>query len=109
MRVFWSQLAEDTYFDNLEYLFENWSQTVVLDFIKEVEETMNLLEDNPDIFRWWDSKKHFKVGYINKHISFYYSFNKQVIQVHFFWSKHKDPEQLKKYIGDSKKEIRRNP
>jgi hypothetical protein len=57
---------------------------VVQDFIIEVEETMNLLEDNPDIFRWWDSKKQFKVGYINKHISFFYSFSRQEIQVHFF-------------------------
>ena len=62
---------------------------------------MNLLEDNPGIFRCWDSKKHFKVGYMNKHISFYYSFNKQVIQVHFFCNNHKDPEQLKKHIEAS--------
>ena len=38
---------------------------------------------------------------MNKHISFYYSFNKQVIQVHFFWNNHKDPEQLKKHIEAS--------
>ena len=76
---------------------------MVRNFIIEVEETMNLLKDNPDLFRWWDSKKHFKVGYINKHISFFYSFNREEIQVHFFWNNYKDPEQLKKYIGDSKK------
>jgi len=71
------------------------------DFIIEVEETMNLLEDNPDIFRWRDSKKQFKVGYINKHISFFCNFNRQEIQGHFFWNNHKDPEQLKKYIEDN--------
>jgi len=52
VKVVWSHLAEETYFDNLEYLYENWSQTVVQDFIIEVEVTMSLLEDNPDIFRW---------------------------------------------------------
>jgi len=101
VRVVSSQLAEETYFDNLEYLDENWSQTVAQDFIKEVEETMNLLEGNPNIFRWWDSKEQFKVGYINKHISFFYSLNKEEIQIHFFWNNHKDPEQLKKYMKDN--------
>jgi len=61
VRVFWSHLAEETYFDNLGYLNENWSQTVVRDFMIEVEETMNLLEDNPDLFRWWDSKNTLKL------------------------------------------------
>jgi len=63
VRVVWSHLAEETYIDNLEYLYENWSQTVVRDFIIEVEETMNLLEDNPDIIRWCYSKEQFKVDY----------------------------------------------
>jgi len=98
VRVVWSPLAEETYYDNLSYLHENWSLSVISDFIREVEETMNLLQHSPEIFNWWDTDKNYKIGYINKHISFIYSFTDHEILIHLFWNNHRDPSNLKKFL-----------
>ncbi|MDT0645327.1 hypothetical protein RM545_01380 [Zunongwangia sp. F260] len=98
MKVIWSQLAEKSYNSNLLYLSENWPLAVVQDFILNVEKTMNLLSKNPNIFRWWDSKKKYKIGYVTPHISFFYSFDREKVMVHLFWDKRQDPEKLKKVL-----------
>jgi hypothetical protein len=63
-------------------------------FILEVERTMLLVADNPEIFRWWDSEKRYKIGYITSHISFFYSFDHHNIMIHLFWDKRQDPKKL---------------
>ncbi len=100
MRIFWSRLAEKTYYDNLEYLDENWPLSVVHDLILEVEKTMIKLKKNPQMFTWWDRSRRIKVGNINKHISFFYSFTNEEIQLHFFWNNHQDPEKIRKFLRE---------
>ncbi len=98
MKVIWSPLAEETYYDNLSYLHENWPPSVISNFITEVEETMFLLKHNPGIFNWWDTDKKYKIGYINKHISFIYSFTNKEILIHLFWNNHRNPAHLEKFL-----------
>ena len=98
MIIIWSQLAEKSYYSNLEYLNENWSRTVAQDFILKVEKVMDLISNNPDMFRWWDEKKEFKIGYITSHISFFYSFDQERIFIHLFWDKRRDPEKLRELL-----------
>lgn len=96
--MIWSSLAEKSYNENLNYLKENWPMSVVHSFISNVEKTMILLADNPDIFRWWDSGKKYKIGYLTSNISFFYSFDSENVMIHLFWDKRRDPEKLKKFL-----------
>lgn len=98
MKIVWSHLAEVTYYDNLSYLNENWPLSVISSFITDVEKTMSLVKNNPEIFNWWDSNKKYRVGFINKHISFLYSFTDKEILIHLFWNNHRDPSHLKKFL-----------
>ena len=98
MKVIWSQLAGETYYENLGYLNENWSLQVMSEFIGDVEKTMELIKINPEIFNWYNSDKKFKIGYINKHISFIYSYTAKEILIHLFWNNHRNPSHLKKFL-----------
>lgn len=95
MKITWSKLAEKSYNLNLLYLSENWPLPVVHQFILDVEKTLILVAENPEIFRWWDEEKNYKVGFITSHISFFYSFDRDNIMIHLFWDKRQDPEKLK--------------
>lgn len=98
MKVIWSQLAEETYYENLFYLNENWSLQVISNFINDVEKTIELIKINPEIFNWYNSDKKYRIGYINKHISFIYSYTAKEIFIHLFWNHHRDPSHLKKFL-----------
>lgn len=99
MKIIWSKLAVTTYNNNLDYLHKKWSLAVVHKFILEVEETMQLIKGDPNIFMWWDAAGTVKIGNINKHISFFYSFDDEEILLHFFWNNHQDPDNLKQYLN----------
>lgn len=98
MIIVWSHLAEKSYYNNLQYLSENWPKTVVQDFILKVEKVMNLISTNPEIFRWWNDEEKYKIGYITSHISFFYSFDQERILVHLFWDKRQDPNKLNELL-----------
>lgn len=98
MTIIWSPLAEETYYENLEYLDKNWSKSVVRKFINDVDITLTLLKTNPEIFHWWDAGKNIRIGYINKHISFFYSLEEKSIFIHLFWNNHRQPSVLKKFL-----------
>ncbi|MGA9590941.1 MAG: type II toxin-antitoxin system RelE/ParE family toxin [Salegentibacter sp.] len=98
MKIIWSHLAEKSYNSNLLYLSENWPLTVVQDFILEVEKVMRLLADNPEVFRWWDYEKKYKIAYVTSQISFFYSFDKEKIMIHLFWDKRQEPEKLEELL-----------
>ena len=99
MKIIWSDLAEKSYYDNLLYLNQNWPLAVVQDFILEVEKTLDLLQENPDIFKWWQSDKKYKVGHITQHISFFYNVDEEIIRIHLFWDNRQDPKKLKIYLS----------
>lgn len=91
-------MAEETFWDNLDYLHKNWSVSVVHEFILEVERTMELLKHNPETFRCWFEDRNFRVAVLNKHISLFYSFSEKEIRIHLFWNNHRNPVELKKYF-----------
>lgn len=50
MKVEWTLLARDDYWKNIEYLENNWTEKEVLNFINEVDYSINLLVKGNVIF-----------------------------------------------------------
>ncbi len=52
MRILWTDEAERTYRNNIEYLIEEWDSSVIADFIHETELVLKLLSSQPHMGRY---------------------------------------------------------
>ena len=99
MKIFWTSLAERTYHDNLQYLEEDWPESVVRNFISRVEEILALLKVDPEIFRLWDINGVARIALINKHTSLFYSYDGENIFILLFWNHKRNPHILKRFLS----------
>ncbi len=71
--VYWNKLARRDYFDNIDYLLQNWSTKEAQKFIDEVFEIERTLANGNVEFQNTD-RVGIKRCRINKHISLFYRF-----------------------------------
>ena len=71
MNILWSNPAKNDYWNNIDFLLEEWSEKEAKNFISEVNRVLKLISKNPKTF--------FKVGYrelrrvpITPHITLFY-------------------------------------
>jgi hypothetical protein len=55
--IVWSNQAEITFYNNLEYLEEEWSRKTILDFINRVEDILQKISLNPKLFPAYREKR----------------------------------------------------
>lgn len=94
MRVEWTLLSKDDYFQNIEYLEIYWSEKEVLNFIIEVDFIIDLLSKNNITFLKSDFESVYKVVVI-KQITLYYSIIDDSVYLMRFWNNHQDLKNLK--------------
>ncbi len=95
MKIIWTAIAKKSYYKNIDYLEQYWTNEIVKEFILEVERTMKLLSDNPSCFQNWDFNASFRKGFVHKNVSFYYKIYDGEIVVFLFWNNYQNPEKLK--------------
>lgn len=94
MKVKWTQVSKEDYFQNIEYLEIYWSEKEVLNFILEVDYVITLLlRENIDFIKS-DFEGIFKVV-ILKQVTLYYSIDNDTIFLLRFWNNHQDLKNLK--------------
>jgi plasmid stabilization system protein ParE len=92
--VFWSEIAKNDYWKNIDYLKENWSITEVKDFTRKVDFIIKTISINPKTFK--------TSGYINirqvpitPHITLFYRYNEgENIELIRFWNNFQNPKSL---------------
>jgi plasmid stabilization system protein ParE len=98
MEVIWTETAEKSYYKILEYLKENWHSKVINDFIDRVENTMSIIQNNPNCFEEYTINKKYIKGFIHENVSFYYRIYDNEIVVHLFWNNYQNPQKLKNIL-----------
>ncbi len=98
MDVIWTETAEKSYYKILEYLKENWNSKVANDFIDRVENTLDIISNNPNCIEEYSFNKKYRKGFIHENVSFYYRIYDNEIVVHLFWNNYQNPQKLKKLL-----------
>jgi plasmid stabilization system protein ParE len=49
-KVIWSEPAKDDYWQNIDYLLENWTEIVAIKFIEAVERNLRIIAKDPRSF-----------------------------------------------------------
>lgn len=84
--VHWNKLARQDYFENIDYLVQNWSVKEAQKFIDEVFEIEKMLAKGNVEFQKTD-RDGIKRCVINKHISLFYKvINDNKIELLRFWN-----------------------
>ena len=93
MVISWSELAKIDYWDNIEYLENEWSLTEVYIFMDKVDELIDLLSKENVTFKPTAYKNTYQVPVL-KQITLYYRFENNSIELLRFWNNYKDLNKL---------------
>ncbi len=94
MKIEWTLASKNDYWQNIEYLESQWSEKEVLNFINEIEYSLNLLAKENVLFIKSDYSNVYKMVVI-KQITLYYSIENQTIYLLRFWNNFQDLSNFK--------------
>lgn len=93
--IYWSQTAQNDYWDNIEFLLNRWSESEAIDFINEVEQVLNILRQGKVVFKPTGYKNTYQITVV-KQITLYYLINRNNdIELLRFFNNHQNPEKLR--------------
>ena len=94
--VNWTKEAEITFNKNIEYLSTSWNLLTINNFLDRVDETVDTLKTNPELYPIHSKKDHVRKCVLNKHVTLYYKIaSKSRVDLLSFWNTHQDPDSLK--------------
>ncbi|MBP6587821.1 MAG: type II toxin-antitoxin system RelE/ParE family toxin [Flavobacterium sp.] len=94
MKIEWTLASKNEYWQNIEYLENHWSEKEVLNFINEIDYSLNLLAKGNVIFTKSDYPDVYKMVII-KQITIYYSIENETIYLLRFWNNYQDLSNFK--------------
>jgi len=94
MKIEWTLASKNDYWQNIEYLENHWSEKEVLNFINEVDYSLQLLTKANVIFTKSDYINVYKMVII-KQITIYYSIENETIYLLRFWNNYQDLSNFK--------------
>lgn len=94
MKIEWTLASKNDYWQNIEYLESHWSEKEILNFIIEIEYSLNLLAKENVLFVKSDYTNVYKMVVI-KQITIYYSIENQTIYLLRFWNNFQDLSNFK--------------
>jgi plasmid stabilization system protein ParE len=90
MEIVWTDRAYFSYDSNIAYLYGEWSLEVALNFINKTEEAEKLLLENPNLGRFDDELKLYKLLIVKQIYLFYEIHNNNLVFMDF-WNNYKNP------------------
>ena len=96
MDIFWTPKASHTYFKVLDHLKKAWTENEIQNFINEVNNLLDQIKQNPEMFEESRKKKNIRKGFITKYNTLYYRVKprKKELQLLLFWDNRQDPGKL---------------
>ena len=94
MKIDWTLASKNDYWQNIEYLENHWSEKEVLNFITEIDYSLNLLAKGNITFTKSDYINVYKMVII-KQITIYYSIENETIYLLRFWNNYQDLSNFK--------------
>lgn len=90
--VRWNKLARQDYFENIDYLLQNWSVKEAQKFVDDVFEIERMLAKGNIEFQN-TNRPEIKRCVVNKHVSLFYRvIDSSIIEFIRFWNNHQSGE-----------------
>ncbi|AWA30988.1 hypothetical protein HYN48_13360 [Flavobacterium magnum] len=94
-KILWTDFALGELEKTIEYLQENWTDRELRNLAWAIEETLNLLSHNPNLFQASEIKKEIRRVIVANHNTLYYRVNDNTIEILSFFSNRQSPKKRK--------------
>jgi plasmid stabilization system protein ParE len=94
-KILWTDNALIELEKTIEYLEENWTETALQNLAFNLEETLSLVSQNPNLFQVSDTKKEIRRVIVLSHNTLYYRFGNNQIEIISFFSNRQSPKKRK--------------
>jgi plasmid stabilization system protein ParE len=96
MKVIWTPEASETFNSNVDYLLIEWGDQITSDFLDRVEEVVESIKSNPNIYPIVNKNDQVHRCVVVKQITLYYRvISPERIDLLTFWNNFRNPESLK--------------
>jgi plasmid stabilization system protein ParE len=92
--IHWSDLAKEDYWNNIDYLLDQWTANEAANFIEKVDQYLNIISKKPKTFSATKYKKIHAVPVVPQITLFYRITDNNNIELVRFWNNAKNPESL---------------
>lgn len=97
-KVFLSKRAKIKLEKLLEYLETEWSERIKNEFIDKLDNTLNIIQNNPESFPKTTFIKGLHKCVVTKQNTLYYRIKKSRIEIVTIFDSRQDPKKLKEYL-----------
>ena len=94
-KILWTDNALKELEKTIEYLEENWTEKELQSLALQLEETLMLVSQNPNLFQVSDIKKEIRRVIILSHNTLYYRIGATHIEIISFFSNRQSPKKRK--------------
>ncbi|WZL88509.1 type II toxin-antitoxin system RelE/ParE family toxin [Salinimicrobium sp. 3283s] len=91
----WTSHALSELAETIDYLQKNWTDRELKSFSQELDNTLQLISKNPELFPASKSRKSIRRVVVAKYNSLYYRINKDSVEILSFFSNRQDPGKIK--------------
>ena len=92
--IIWSPLSENDFSTILEYLKENWDDTIVQGLIEITSSSLSQISINPKQFPLINKNKKIRKCVLTKHNTLYYRDTKDSVDILRIYDNRQDPQKL---------------
>ena len=90
-KILWTDNALKELQDTIEYLQEHWSDKELRNLANNLEKTLNLISNNPNLFQSSEYKKDIRRAVVMKFNTLYYKVNEDTVEIISFFSNRQNP------------------
>ncbi|NLU38035.1 MAG: type II toxin-antitoxin system RelE/ParE family toxin [Bacteroidales bacterium] len=94
-KIVWTPVAVETYHSLVQYLALEWGDLFKTKFLNEVEWVVDLISQNPEMFKRSTRYKNIRIGYLSKQCSLIYRIKPDKIELLLFWDNRQDSKKMK--------------
>jgi plasmid stabilization system protein ParE len=89
--IIFSPNALSTLDDLHEIILKKWGQIIADEFLSKVWRIMDLLKENPLIFKASENMPNVRLGLVDRHTSFLYEVSEKNVNILCFWNNNIKP------------------
>jgi plasmid stabilization system protein ParE len=94
-KILWTNNALKELESTIEYLIKKWTDKEIQNLALRIEETLELISNNPNLFQSSDVKKNIRRAVISKYNTMYYRTKGENIEILSFFSNRQNPKKRK--------------
>ena len=94
-KILWTDFALKELENTIEYLEEIWTEKELQNLALNIEETLKLISQNPELFQVSEIKKDIRRAIILSHNTMYFRVKNNQIEIISFFSNRQNPKKRK--------------